>query len=68
MPSPVLARLRDAVARSLADPAVQQRFLAIGAAVPPAERQGGDYMQRLVESEVGRWVEIMKKAGIELKP
>jgi tripartite-type tricarboxylate transporter receptor subunit TctC len=66
-PAPVLARLRDAVAKSLADPAVQKRFTDIGAAVPKPERRGGDYMLKLVGSEVDRWTEIMKKAGIELK-
>lgn len=68
LPAPVLAKLREAVAKSLADPGVQQRFTTIGAAVPPPGRQGGDYMQRLVASEVDRWVEILRKAGIELKP
>jgi tripartite-type tricarboxylate transporter receptor subunit TctC len=68
VPEPVLAMLRDAVAKSLADPAVQKRFTDIGAAVPKPERRGGDYMLKLVTSEVDRWSDIMKKAGIELKP
>jgi tripartite-type tricarboxylate transporter receptor subunit TctC len=66
-PAPVLAKLREAVAKSLADPAVQKRFADIGAAVPGPERRGGDYMLKLVTSEVERWSAIMKKAGIELK-
>ena len=66
-PAPVLARLREAVAKSLADPAVQKRFTDIGATVPKPERQGGDYMLSLVASEVDRWTEILKKAGIALK-
>jgi putative tricarboxylic transport membrane protein len=66
-PAPVLAKLREAVAKSLADPAVQKRFTDIGAAVPKPERQGGDYMLTLVTSEVDRWTDIMKKAGVELK-
>jgi tripartite-type tricarboxylate transporter receptor subunit TctC len=66
-PAPVLTKLREAVASSLADPAVQKRFTDIGAAVPKPERRGGDYMLQLVTSEVDRWTEIMKKAGVELK-
>jgi tripartite-type tricarboxylate transporter receptor subunit TctC len=66
-PAPLLAKLRDAVAKSLADPAVQKRFADIGATVPKAERQGGDYMLSLVTSEVDRWTQILKKAGVELK-
>lgn len=64
LPAPVLAKLRDAVAKSLADPAVQERFTKIGATVPKADRLGGDYMQRLVASEVDRWGGILTKAGV----
>jgi tripartite-type tricarboxylate transporter receptor subunit TctC len=64
LPAAVLAKLRDAVAKSLADPAVQERFLKIGATVPKADRQGGAVMQKLVEVEVDRWVAILKKAGL----
>jgi tripartite-type tricarboxylate transporter receptor subunit TctC len=64
LPADVLAKLRDAVARSLADPAVQERFLKIGATVPKPDRQGGAVMQKLVEVEVDRWVAILKKAGL----
>lgn len=63
-PAPILARLRAAVADSLDDPAVQQRFTSIGAAVPPPDQRGGDYMQHLVVREVDRWVDILKKAGV----
>ncbi len=36
--------------------------------VPKSERQGGDYMLKLVTEEVERWSAIVKKAGVELKP
>lgn len=64
LPPEVLAKLRDAVAKSLADPATQERFLKIGAAAPATERRGGEAMQKLVESEVTRWVDILKKANL----
>jgi tripartite-type tricarboxylate transporter receptor subunit TctC len=64
LPADVLAKLRDAVAKSLADPAVQERFLKIGATVPKPDRQGGAVMQKLVEIEVDRWVAILKRAGL----
>jgi tripartite-type tricarboxylate transporter receptor subunit TctC len=60
----VLARLREAVATSLDDPAVHQRLVKIGAAVPKPERRGGDAMHALVEKEVARWADILKKAGL----
>jgi tripartite-type tricarboxylate transporter receptor subunit TctC len=64
LPPDVLAKLREAVAKSLADPATQERFLKIGATVPKPERQGGDAMLKLVESEVARWIDILKKAKL----
>lgn len=63
VPTPILARLREAVAASLADPGVQKRLADIGATVPKPEHQGGDYMLQLVTSEVDRWSAILKKAG-----
>jgi tripartite-type tricarboxylate transporter receptor subunit TctC len=64
-PAPVLARLKDALEKSLIEPAVQKRFAEIGAAVPKPDRQGGEYMLKLVGSEVDRWSGILKKAGVE---
>lgn len=64
LPADVLAKLRDAVARSLADPATQERFLKTGATVPSADRRGGHAMHKLVEGEVARWVDILKKANL----
>ncbi|KRR16080.1 hypothetical protein CQ14_23845 [Bradyrhizobium lablabi] len=60
----ILAKLRAAVALSLAEPAVQERFLKIGAEVPKPGRRGGEAMHALVEKEVVRWVEILGKAGL----
>ncbi|MBR0754928.1 tripartite tricarboxylate transporter substrate binding protein BugD [Bradyrhizobium jicamae] len=64
VPPDILAKLRDAVAKSLDEPQVQARFLKIGATVPKPERRGGEAMQALVEREVVRWVEILGKAGL----
>jgi tripartite-type tricarboxylate transporter receptor subunit TctC len=65
-PVPVIARLKDALDKSLNEATVQNRFAAIGAAVPKADRRGGEYMLKLVGSEVDRWGGILKKAGVEV--
>lgn len=65
-PAPVLAKLKDALDKSLNEAAVQKRFADIGAAVPKPDRRGGEYMLKLVGSEVDRWGGILKKAGVEL--
>lgn len=58
-PPAVLAKLSEAIAKTLAEPASVKRFTGVGAAVPKLERQGGVYMQKLVESEVDRWRKIL---------
>jgi tripartite-type tricarboxylate transporter receptor subunit TctC len=59
------AKLSEAIAKTLADPASVKRLTDIGAGVPKPERQGGAYMQKLVVSEVDRWRKILvdAKAG-----
>jgi tripartite-type tricarboxylate transporter receptor subunit TctC len=58
-----LAKLSQAIASALNDPASVKRLAAIGAGVPKPERQGGAYMQTLVVSEVDRWRKIL--AGVK---
>ncbi len=65
-PAPVLARLKDALDKSLNEATVQRRFADIGAAIPKPDRRGGEYMLKLIGSEVDRWGGILKKAGVEL--
>lgn len=64
IPAPALATLRKAVEDSLNDPAVQKRFMTIGATVPKTDQRGGDYMLNLVKTDVARWLVIMQKAGV----
>ena len=45
---------------------VQRRFADIGAAIPKPDRRGGEYMLKLIGSEIDRWGDILKKAGVEL--
>src|SRR5262245_9386533 len=63
VPEPILAKLREAVLNAQEDSIVQKRFADIGGAVPPSEKRGGEYMTKLVASEVTRWVEVVRRAG-----
>jgi putative tricarboxylic transport membrane protein len=58
-PPAALAKLSEAITKTLADPASVKRLANIGAGVPKLERQGGAYMQKLVVSEVDRWRKIL---------
>ena len=63
LPPAILAKLRDAVAKALDDPGVQQKFLEIGGTVPKPEDRGGDRMLEIVKNDVARWAEVVKKTG-----
>jgi tripartite-type tricarboxylate transporter receptor subunit TctC len=58
-PPAALAKLSEAIAKTLADPASVKRLTDIGASVPKPERQGGTYMRKLVVSEIDRWRKIL---------
>ncbi|MSO75805.1 MAG: tripartite tricarboxylate transporter substrate binding protein BugD [Alphaproteobacteria bacterium] len=62
-PAPILARLRQAVAESLADADVQKRFFDLGGSVPKPHQAGGDKMLEIIKADVVRWAEVVKKAG-----
>lgn len=68
LPAPVLAKLREAVAKALDDPDVQKKFQDIGGVVPKPADRGGDRMLALVKSDVDRWAEVVKKAGPAAAP
>lgn len=63
VPAPILAKLRDAVAKTLDDPAVQKRFEDLGGTVPPAADRGGERMLEIVNRDVTRWSDVVRKAG-----
>ena len=64
LPPPVLAKLREALAKSLDDPEVQKKFLDIGGVVPKPADRGGDRMLELVKADVARWADVGKKTAI----
>jgi tripartite-type tricarboxylate transporter receptor subunit TctC len=67
LPEAALARLREAVAKGLADAVYIEKLRLVGATVPKADALGGPAMLKLVISEVPRWVDILKKANVELQ-
>ena len=64
-PAPIRDILEKAGATALSDPEVGKRLTTIGARVPNADERGGTTMQKLVNSEIDRWAEILNKAGFK---
>lgn len=63
LPPAVLAKLRDAALKALDDPIVQQKFLDLGGTVPKQADRGGARMQEIINADVVRWSEVVRKAG-----
>lgn len=68
LPPPVLAKLREAVAKSLDDAEVQKKFRDIGGVVPKPEDRGGERMLEIVKSDIKRWGDVVKAANIAPVP
>jgi len=60
-PAPVLAKLRAAVSETLATQVVLERITAMGVDATPIT---GDAAQAKLDSELARWVPLIKAAGI----
>ena len=59
----VVVRLASELARAIALPDVQGRLVRLGQY--PVERSGPDALQALIRSELARWKEIVRDAGIQ---
>jgi tripartite-type tricarboxylate transporter receptor subunit TctC len=69
LPPAVLAKLRETVVKALDDPMVQAKFLEIGGTVPTEADRGGTRMQEIINADVVRWADVVRKAGgVEDKP
>jgi hypothetical protein len=44
---------------------VQDKLRRIGVRVPRPDERGGAYLQRLVETEITRWADILTRAGFK---
>lgn len=64
-PKDVVAKLNAAVVEAFADPAVRERFAAIGHTVPPRDRMTPQALFAHHKAEIEKWWPIMKAAGIK---
>ncbi|MCB4822823.1 Bug family tripartite tricarboxylate transporter substrate binding protein [Roseicella aerolata] len=64
-PPSVQARLAQALGEALADPAIRRRIEELGSIPALPEQQGPEALAALVRSEVARWAQVVRAAGIE---
>ena len=63
-PAPIVARINGAVGKAMAGPEIDKRLAEIGADLPAPDRRSPEALQQLVNSEVVRWVPLIKEAGV----
>jgi len=61
-PKPIVAKLSEALSKTLDDPAVAKRLLELGGTVPPQTQRGPDYLAKLLRTDIARWNPILKAA------
>jgi tripartite-type tricarboxylate transporter receptor subunit TctC len=64
-PKAIVDTLEAAISKALNDPEVQDKLRRIGVRVPRPDERGGAYLQRLVETEITRWADILTRAGFK---
>jgi tripartite-type tricarboxylate transporter receptor subunit TctC len=63
-PQPIVARLNAAVSKAMQDAAIAKRLAEIGADLPAPEQRTPQALRQLVNSEIDKWVPLIKAAGV----
>jgi tripartite-type tricarboxylate transporter receptor subunit TctC len=63
-PAPIVARINGAVVNAMSKPEIQKRFVEIGADIPAPDERSPAALRQLVNSEVDKWVPLIKEAGV----
>jgi tripartite-type tricarboxylate transporter receptor subunit TctC len=61
---PIIRKLNQATVTTLDTPSVQQRLGALAATIVVPERRSPEHLQGFVASEIEKWAEPIKAAGV----
>jgi tripartite-type tricarboxylate transporter receptor subunit TctC len=64
-PKPIIARLNDALVKSLADPATRKKLTDLAQDIFPRDQQTPEALYAYQKSEIEKWWPIIKAAGIK---
>jgi tripartite-type tricarboxylate transporter receptor subunit TctC len=67
LPHAIQSRLNEALVKALDNTAMRKRLIDLGAQIPDNPRRTPQALQRLVESEVARWVTVLKQQEVPAK-
>jgi tripartite-type tricarboxylate transporter receptor subunit TctC len=63
-PAALVKKLNDAVIEAMTSPTVRDRMQELGVDLVAPERRSPDYLQKFVESEIAKWADPIKAAGV----
>jgi len=63
-PAAIVTKVNGAIGKAMEDPTIAKRLAEIGADIPPPEQRSPHALRQLVNSEVDKWVPLIKEAGI----
>ncbi|MFZ3312207.1 MAG: tripartite tricarboxylate transporter substrate-binding protein [Xanthobacteraceae bacterium] len=63
-PAPIIAKINADVQKAMQDPAIIKRLTDIGADLPIPDQRSPQALGQLVNSEVNKWVPLIKSAGL----
>ena len=63
-PAAIIARVNSAIAKAMDDTMIEKRLAEIGANIPSPEQRSPEALRQLVDGEIGKWVPLIKEAGI----
>jgi tripartite-type tricarboxylate transporter receptor subunit TctC len=62
-PAPIVAKLRDAVLKTMETPSVQDQLKKLGATIVSADRRTPDYLGQFVKDELRKWSAPVQASG-----
>jgi len=63
-PHEFVVRINAAVQKAIEDPRIAERLAEIGADIPPPDQRSPEALGHLVNSEIDKWVPLIKAAGV----
>ena len=66
-PKDVVAKLADALDKTLSEPATAEKLEKLGGFVPPKAERGPEHLRKTVASDIPRWAPILKEAAATTK-
>jgi tripartite-type tricarboxylate transporter receptor subunit TctC len=65
-PAPIVAKMHEAMQKTLNDPATAERLKKAGVSVVATDRRSADYLKTFVDEEIAAWAATIKASGVSL--